>query len=123
MRKTARQHRGQRAYHAGRAAEDSIALRYERAGCPIAARRWRGSGGEIDLIAQDGETVVFIEVKQARSRDAALSRVTPQQVRRIYATAEEYCGTQPKGSLTDVRFDVAVVDGSGVSHVIENAFV
>ncbi len=43
-------------------------------------------------------------------------------MRRICASAEEYLGTQPRGQLTDVRFDVALVDGQGVVRVIENAF-
>ena len=41
---------------------------------------------------------------------------------RIYASAEEFLGTQPLGSLTDVRFDVALVGGTGDMQIIENAF-
>ena len=53
------------AYHAGLSAEDRIADDYERRGYSVAQRRWRGKGGEIDLIAQDGDGLVFIEVKKA----------------------------------------------------------
>lgn len=53
------------AYHAGLSAEDRIADDYERSGYPVAQRRWHGKGGEIDLIAQDGDRLVFIEVKQS----------------------------------------------------------
>ena len=41
---------------------------------------------------------------------------------RLYASGEEYLGQMPKGSLTEVRFDVALVNGRGEVHVIENAF-
>ena len=40
----------------------------------------------------------------------------------LFATAEEYLGTLPSGNLTDVRFDVALVDGHGQVSVLENAF-
>lgn len=114
---------GRTNYLAGLAAEESVARHYERAGLPIAHRRWRGHAGEIDLVAQDGDGLVFIEVKSGKCLDRALSRVTPGQVARIMSTAEEYLATQPKGSLTDVRFDVAIVDGHGQPSVLENAFL
>jgi putative endonuclease len=120
---TTRHHRGKRSYHAGLAAEEVVARAYRKAGLQILARRWRGTAGEIDLIAQDGDALVFVEVKHSGSFDRALARVTPRQVARLFATAEEYLGTQPCGSLTDVRFDLAVVDGQGFHKVIENAFM
>lgn len=66
-------HRGAVAYQAGLAAEACIADDYERRGYPIAARRWRGQGGEIDLVARDGDGLVFIEVKKSRSFDRAVA--------------------------------------------------
>lgn len=117
-----RQTNGESGYHAGLAAEHAIARDYERRGYPIARRRWRGQGGEIDLIARDGDGIVFIEVKKSRSFDRALQRLSTRQQARLYSAAEEYLGTQPAGALTDVRFDVALVDGRGAIRVIENAF-
>jgi len=109
-------------YHAGLAAEDLIARNYRRRGHQIVAQRWRGKRGEIDLIVRDDNSIVFVEVKQSRDFDAALSHVRPAQVRRLYATGEEFLATQPDGSLTDVRFDVALVNGSGAVQILENAF-
>jgi len=43
-------------------------------------------------------------------------------VRRLYATGEEFLATQPDGRLTNVRFDVALVNGSGAVQILENAF-
>ena len=117
-----RRHRGAMAYHACLSAEDLIGADYERRGFPIAARRWRGKGGEIDLIAEDGAGLVFVEVKQSRDFDQAAEHVSHHQMKRLYASAEEYLGQMPNGSLTDVRFDVALVNGRGEVRVIENAF-
>jgi len=115
-------HSGRISYHAGLAAEDLIARDYRRRGHQIVAQRWRGRRGEIDLIVRDDDSIVFVEVKQSRDFDTALSHVRPAQVRRLYATGEEFLATQPDGSLTDVRFDVALVNGSGAVQILENAF-
>ncbi|WP_425073019.1 YraN family protein [Sagittula sp. S175] len=117
-----RQAAGMVGYQAGASAELRVAQDYERRGFPIARRRWRGAGGEIDLIAEDGDGLVFIEVKKSRSFDRAAERLTTRQMARLQIAAEEYLGTQPKGSLTDVRFDLALVNGYGEMRVIENAF-
>ncbi|MEH6646447.1 YraN family protein [Sulfitobacter sp.] len=115
-------HRGNMSFHAGLAAEGRIALDYELRGFAIAQQRWRGKSGEIDLIVRDGDGLIFIEVKQSRSFERAALRVSPAQMRRIYNCAVEYLGTQPRGNLTDVRFDVALVNGHGETQIIENAF-
>ena len=109
-------------YHAGLAAEDLIARNYRRRGHQIVAQRWRGRRGEIDLIVRDDNSIVFVEVKQSRDFDSALAHVRPAQAWRLYAAGEEFLATQPDGSLTDVRFDVALVNGSGAVQILENAF-
>jgi len=114
--------RGACAYQAGLAAEEIVARDYARRGVAPVARRWRGRAGEIDLIARDGTGIVFVEVKTARSHDAAALRVSPRQIERIFTAAEEFLGTQAQGSLTDIRFDLALVDGAGRLEVRENAF-
>lgn len=115
-------HRGSMAYHAGLAAEGRIAQDYIHRGFTIATQRWRGKSGEIDLIVRDGESFIFIEVKQSRTFDRAALALGAAQMRRLYRSAEEYLGTQPRGNLTDVRFDVALVNGHGETQIIENAF-
>ncbi len=115
--------RGLTAYRAGLAAEETVAQTYERTGRPVLATRWRGSAGEIDLIAQDGDGVVFIEVKKSRSHAQAAARLTRRQMDRIYGAGSEFLATQPRGQLTDVRFDLALVDEKGRVEVIENAFM
>lgn len=120
---TAKQIKGTTSYHAGLAAEDIVAQTYTRSGRPVVAKRWRGSRGEIDLVAQDGDGVIFIEVKKSRSHAQAAARLTRRQMDRIYGAGSEYLATCPRGQLTDVRFDLAVVDDKGCVNVIENAFM
>ena len=110
------------AYHAGITAENRIAQDYERRGFAIARRRWRGRAGEIDLILRDGAALIFVEVKQSRSFARAAESLSARQMQRIYRSAEEFLAGEPAGSLTEVRFDVALVDGQGATEIIENAF-
>jgi putative endonuclease len=112
---------GQIGHHAGRAAEESVAQDYMRRGYPVLARRWRGRAGEIDLVMQDGAGILFVEVKKSRSFEQAIAHLSQRQMGRLRRAAEEFLGTQPLGSLTDVRFDVALVTGWGEISVMENA--
>lgn len=114
--------RGSVAHHSGQAAELCVATDYERRGFSIAHRRWRGASGEIDLIARDADGLVFIEVKKSRSFDQAASRISRRQMDRICASAAEFLEYEPAGQLTNVRFDAALVDGTGAVEIIENAF-
>jgi len=112
---------GARSYHAGLAAEDQVSRHYARAGLPLAARRWRSAAGEIDLVHRDGESLVFIEVKQAATHDIAAERLEPRQVARLLAAAMLFVATEPRGLDTDMRFDVALVDAQGRISILENA--
>ncbi len=114
--------RGSISYHAGQSAELCVAADYERRGFTITHRRWRGAGGEIDLIARDADGIVFIEVKKSSSFEKAAARISPRQISRIYASAAQFLEHEPNGQLTNVRFDAALVDASGAVQIIENAF-
>ncbi|MDF1802951.1 YraN family protein [Thalassovita sp.] len=117
-----RRRRGTRANLFGQSAEQQILRHYARRGGTVLQQRWRGTVGEIDLVLRDGATLVFVEVKAARSIDAAMERLRPAQVQRIRATAEEYLAEQPAGSLSEVRFDLACCDQQGQAQIFENAF-
>lgn len=118
-----RARRGQLAYHSGRAAELQIAQDYARRGLPVVCERWCGKAGEIDLILRNGAGLIFVEVKKSRSIAEAASHLGPRQIKRLWRAAEEYLANEPKGSLTEVRFDVALLDNTGRFEIIENAFV
>ena len=110
-------------YHAGLAAEDIVVGDYGRRQHGLAARRWRGQSGEVDLIMRDGDTVVFVEVKKSRTFARAAGRLGRYQMDRLCGAAAEFLAGEPRGQLTDVRFDLAMVDGRGAVKVIENAFM
>lgn len=116
----ARRARGRTAYHGGLAAEEIVARTYARRGLHTAERRWRGAGGEIDLILQDGDGIVFVEVKQATTHEIAATRLSSRQLARIRLSAEEYLARLPRGALTDCRVDLALVDSQGRVEIISN---
>jgi len=113
---------GATSYHAGLSAEDQVAAEYSRRGCPARARRWRGTAGEIDLIVQNGDGLIFIEVKKSSNFARAAERLDRRQMNRIYTSAAEYLARMPRGQDTAARFDVALVNQTGEIEIIENAF-
>ncbi len=121
MSDTRKQQEGKVGHLSGLAAEDAVVRQYVAAGADLAQQRWRGQGGEIDLIFHDDGVVVFVEVKKSRTFARAAARLQPRQMARLMAAAEEFLGREPNGLLTDMRFDVALVDGTGDVHIIENA--
>lgn len=114
---------GRISYHAGFAAEDIVAQDYLRRGQEVAARRWRGCGGEIYLIVREGPRVVFVEVKKSKSFAGAAARLTRRQMDRLCSAAGEFVANEPAGQLTEMRFDLALVDDGGAVRIIENAFM
>lgn len=68
--------------------------------------------GEIDLIAKDGKTLVFVEVK-ARKRSQfglAIETITPSKQRKIIRTAHHFLQQYPEYADLDCRFDVIGFD-------------
>lgn len=112
---------GLTSYLAGKTAEDQVARAYVDHGHRLLIRRWRGPGGEIDLIFEKDGEVIFVEVKSSRTFAQAADHLTKRQIARLLASAEACLGFFPAGSLTPMRFDVALVDCSGRIDVIPNA--
>jgi putative endonuclease len=113
---------GYLSYRTGLEAEAAVERLYLRSGAELAARRWRGAAGEIDLVLREGARVVFVEVKQSRTHHCAAEHLGPRQMQRICSAASEFLGLLPAGQMTECRFDVALVDGVGQIEVIANAF-
>ena len=106
----------------GRDAEGLAAAVLEAAGWRILGRRVRTPFGELDLIAEQGGLVAFLEVKcRATAAEAAFS-VTERQRRRIVAAAEAWLAARPDAAPEGVRFDVLVVDAAGHVRRIADAF-
>lgn len=108
------------AYHAGIAAEHSVARFYQDRGHHLRACRWRGKGGEIDLIFASGDQLIFVEVKKSRNFSRAVERFSTRQLNRICMAANEYVAGEPGQMDTDMRIDLALVDAQGALEVIEN---
>ena len=111
----------------GKDGEDQACRELERRGYVILARRYRLRMGEIDIVARDGRTVVFVEVK-TRTGDAfggGAAAVGAWKQRRIGMMAAHFLN---RYRLTDApcRFDVVTVDvrpsGGGAVEVIQHAF-
>lgn len=80
-------------HHLGRTGEDEAARYLRSCSYLILDRNWRGSGGEIDIIAlADGVEIVFVEVKTRGSLRFGdpFDAITPEKYRRIYLLAREW---------------------------------
>ena len=114
--------RGRIAHSAGLMGEDSVSRSYLERGYTLLASRWRTRSGEIDLIMRRGDEYVFVEVKKAARHGYAAERISRRQMDRICMAAMLYADGQPAGSLTDIRFDAALVDAQARVEILENAF-
>lgn len=112
--------RGQRAHLTGLSAEARIERAYLDRGCTLLARRWRGGGGEIDLVFRRGDLLVFVEVKSSSSFARAIESLHWAQVARLQTAAEAFVGAHPDLALMDMRVDLAALDGMGRFRVIPN---
>ena len=91
---------------------EQAALRHlKRHGLALVEANFTCKGGEIDLVMRDGDTLVFVEVRQrADSRHGgAAASITPAKIRRLVRAAQVYL--QRFSSTPPCRFDVVAIDG------------
>lgn len=96
-------------------------------GYRILERNYRGSRYEIDIVAMDVDSMVFCEVKTARTDrfGPSISWVTPSKTRHITQAAEEYIATHQTGDCS-FRFDVIGLEvrkGKVKINHLKNAFI
>ena len=105
----------------GKQGEELACRELRRRGYAILARRFRTRFGEIDIIARDGPTLVFVEVK-TRSSSAygtAAEAVTARKQAKIGLMASEFL-LRRAPTMTPCRFDVVAVGvGEGRKPVVE----
>ena len=96
---------------AGGEAEDEAAAFLAAQGLQVLARNYRTRLGEIDLVAREGETLVFVEVRLRTDAayGGALASITPRKVRRIVAAARQYLMRLAR--TPPCRFDVIALQG------------
>ena len=102
----------------GKFAEEKATEFYIARGYAIRERNWRFKRIEIDLIAQIGDTVVFVEVKARSGRDTdPLDAVTPDKIRRMVRGADIYLKSLD-GDL-EYRFDIVALTGDFSDYRVE----
>ena len=93
----------------GRWAESLAAWSLRLRGYRIVARRFRTPLGEIDLIAQRGRLVAFVEVKARTDLEQALVALTVRQRQRTARAAELFLLRRPDLAGHTLRFDLVTV--------------
>jgi putative endonuclease len=110
----------------GNYGEELACRELESRGYEILARRYRQRGGEIDIIARDGRTTVFVEVKAREGKDFGEpgEAVTPWKRRRISRIALDYLARHHLAE-SPCRFDVVSIrldSDRPVVSIYQNAF-
>jgi len=113
----------------GKAAEEIACSHLKKHGLKLIDKNFYSRYGEIDLIMQDQDTLVFVEVRYRKNLDygGALESVTPSKQKKIQTTALYYI--QKKGGEYNSRFDVVALTGNDINNKnklsiewIQNAF-
>jgi len=98
-----------------------VAEWYRRAGFEVVGRNWRCREGELDVIASNGTTVVFCEVKSRSSSAFADPRLAVDHRKQAKVRRAALRWLDSQRWHRHLRFDVATVVGSDIT-VIEDAF-
>lgn len=95
----------------GKSGEDFAVRLVTEAGLKIITRNYRCPKGEMDIIARDGEALVFIEVRTRRSsyRGWGEESITRQKAQRLQAIASYYVVQQGYLNWPSLRFDVVAI--------------
>ena len=107
----------------GRHYSEDLALKYlKRRGLKLLERNYSSRHGEIDLIMQDKDTLVFVEVRYRKHDNygGAAESVDRHKQSRIANTAESYLQTHPWDG--PCRFDIVAIQGKAKPQWIIGAF-
>lgn len=100
--------------------EDRAVALIEDRGLRLLERNFRGKTGEIDIVALDGDQLVFVEVRARSNRfyDSAVGSVNLRKQQRLVRTAQLYLQRRPQWANLPCRFDVVAFDPpqSGTNH-------
>jgi putative endonuclease len=98
---------------------EATAARFlKRAGYRIVERNFRCKAGELDIVARDGETLVFVEVRTRATADygSALETVGAAKQAQIAKIARIYLHMR-KPTFDECRFDVVGITAGELEHV------
>lgn len=108
----------------GERAEQWAAHFLQQQGLKLVERNYRSRFGEIDLIMQDGDTLVFVEVRLRRSANfgGAAASIDCRKQQRIIRTSQQYLSGL--GRIPACRFDAILMGDApgGDTHWVKNAF-
>jgi putative endonuclease len=108
--------------NSGAQAEAAAARYLQQRGLQLLTRNYRSRFGEIDLILQDRETLVFVEVRM-RSGNAfggAAASVDAHKQSKLVRTAQHYLATL--AHIPPCRFDVVLLSSPDAIQWVKNAF-
>jgi putative endonuclease len=110
----------------GRDGEDKASKYLESLGYKIVARNFKRRGGELDIIAKDGEILVIAEVKTLPSGniETLSHELNLRKQKRIIETSKRFIEINRQYNDSIIRFDVLVIDMPGFPDVyhIKDAF-
>ena len=103
----------------GKLGEEQAARKLEAGGMKIVAKNFRSTYGEIDIIALDGETIVFVEVKAWAAFDLENLKFSLhlRKQSRIIKTAKYFLSLNREYSNMAIRFDVVFVQKTQITHL------
>jgi putative endonuclease len=103
----------------GKEGENRAAEALQAAGMNIIARNFRSRQGEIDIIALDGETLVFAEVKtwSVYGIENLAFSISPKKQCRIIETAKYFLSIHRQYNGRAIRFDVVFIGKEAVTHL------
>jgi putative endonuclease len=103
----------------GRAGEDMAAAYLEKKGIKILEKNFRSRKGEIDIVALDGETLIFVEVKAWSSYgiDALEHAINAKKRHKIIETSKYFLSLHREYRYMAIRFDVIFVSSGEVTHL------
>ncbi len=106
----------------GASAEGRAVAALEAAGYTIIDRNWECDVGELDVVARDGDILVFVEVRSRANADHghAAEMVTPAKRHKVSRVAQFYLGTQ-RPVFEECRFDVVAITGNELD-IIKDAW-
>jgi putative endonuclease len=111
---------------AGEAAEEAACAHLRQHGCRIVARNVRYREGEIDIVAAEADTLLFVEVRLRTRTDfgGGAASVDALKRRRLVRAAQHYLAQHfgAGRALPPCRFDVITADAGGVREWIRDAF-
>ncbi len=106
----------------GKLAEDKACQYLEQHGLKLIEKNYHCRSGEIDLIMQDNEILVFVEVRYRKNDDygSAIESIDKAKVRKIVSTAKHYITHH--NIDRPMRFDLIGLDASYKANWISDAF-